>query len=347
MIERLFFLVSWMLWRVVFSRRVAPDNPRAILVIKLDHIGEGILATPVFENLRRRFPDARIDLLCARWNRAAFVGNPHVGRMLEFNPRTFRRDGSPYDAAARKWRALAAMRGEYDLTLSLRGTWLTLLLARKCWIDRGALRIATRLSGHRPPAHETDAALALLERVGIEAPHRLPAYYASDADATAVADLLQRLGIGDEARLVAMHVGSPVTSKRWMPMRFARLGDRLANAGYVVVLVGAMMEEPLIVEVQELARSRLVGLAGMTTFPQTAALLARCSGFVGNDSAPKHLAAALGIPTVGLYFRTDPVRFGARGKHVRLLAARNPRSMEAETVYDALMGLTEAAESPP
>ena len=122
-------------------------------------------------------------------------------------------------------------------------------------------------------------------------------------------------------------------------MRFARLGDRLADAGYTVLLVGAIMEEPLIVDVQGLAQSRLVGLAGMTTFPQTAALLGRCSGFVGNDSAPHHLAAAVGIPTVGLFFTTDPVRFGARGKHVRLLTARDPRSMEVDAVYDAVAEL--------
>ena len=345
MIERLFFLVSWVMWRVVFCRRAVPGNPRAILVIKLDHIGDGILATPVFENLRRRFPDARIDLLCARWNRAAFVGNPHIGRMLEFNPRTFRRDGRPCDAAARKWRALAAMRGQYDLTLSLRGTWLTLLLACGCWVDRGALRVATRRSGARPPAHETDAALALLEHLGVEAPHRLPAYYTSVTDGAAVTDLLARLRIPEEARLVALHVGSPVAAKRWMPMRFARLGDRLVDAGYVVVLVGAIMEEPLSADVQELAQSRLIGMAGMTTFPQTAALLARCCGFVGNDSAPNHLAAAVGAPAVGLYFKTDPVRFGARGRHARLLTARDPRSMEVDAVYDAIVGMmAEAAQ---
>lgn len=343
MIERLFFLVSWALWRVVFSRRALPTDPRSILVVKLDHIGDGILITPVFENLRRRYPNARIDLLCARWNRAAFVGNPHIGRMLEFNPRTFRRDGRPCDAAARKWRALAAMRGQYALTLTLRGAWLTLLLASRCWLDRGALRVDARLRGGRPPAHETDAALALLERIGVDAPQRLPAVYPSEADAVAVADLFGRMGIGEEDRLVALHVGSPVTAKRWMASRFARLADRLADAGYTVVLVGALIEEPLMAEVQELATSRPVGLAGKTTFPQTAALLARCDGFVGNDSAPKHLAAAVGTPTVGLYFKTDPARFGARGRYVRLLTARDPRTMEVEDVYAALVELMAAA----
>jgi ADP-heptose:LPS heptosyltransferase len=345
MMERLFFAASWVLWRLVFARRSIPAAPRCILVIKLDHIGDGILVTPVFENLRRCYPNARIDLLCARWNRAAFVGNPHIDRMMEFNPRTFRRDGRPCDAAARKWRALEAMRGQYDLTLTLRGTWLTLLLACRCWVDRGALRIDARLSGRRPPAHETDAALALLERVGLDAPQRLPAYYCADADSAAVADLLSRLGILDGERLVALHVGSPVTAKRWMPMRFARLADRLADAGYTTLLVGAVVEEPLIVEVQELAESQPVGLAGKTTFSQTAALLARCHGFVGNDSAPKHLAAAVGIPTVGMYFRTDPVRFGARGRHVRLLTARDPRTMEVDDVYAALAQLIAEAAS--
>ncbi len=344
MSERIFFLLSWILWRVVFARRAIPTDPRAILVIKLDHIGDGILITPVFENLRRRFPNARIDLLCARWNRPAFVGNPHIGRMLEFNPRTFRRDGRPCDAAARKWRALAALRGEYALTLTLRGTWLTFLLARGCWLDSGALRVHARLTGRHPPAHETDTALALLERLGVDVPERVPVYYPSEGDTAAVSDLFYRIGITDDRRLVALHVGSPVASKRWVLSRYARLADRLDGAGYTVLLVGVLTEEPLMDEVQKFAKSTPMSLAGKTTFPQTAALLARCQGFVGNDSAPNHLAAAVGVPSVGLYFKTDPVRFGARGRHVRVLTARDPRTLDVEDVYAALVGvMAEAA----
>lgn len=334
--EWAFFVASWLLWRAGVGRRPLPTRPRAILVVKLDHLGDALLATPALANLRRFYPDARVDVLCARWNRPVFSANPNVHRLLEFSPRAFRREGPP-DRFWRVVRAFLALRGQYDLVVTLRGTWTTLLLAHGCWLDRGATRIESRLHRRPLPRHETDITLSILEHAGIPIRTRSPEYeLPKDADAS-LHTLCERVGLPEDRPWVAFHVGSPVEEKRWLLERFAALACRLTEAGYQVILVGSAAESPLSEAVQREVPYPLWDLTGKTSFGVTAALLSRCVGFIGNDSAPMHLAATLGTPTVGLFFASDPERFGPRGSRVRVLSARSPQALAVETVWTAFL----------
>jgi ADP-heptose:LPS heptosyltransferase len=343
--EYAFFLVSWLLWRLWFRRRSLPSWPKAVLVVKLDHLGDAILATPALRNLRRHYPDARLDVLCARWNRAAFETSPYVDRLLQFNPRTFCRGAFP-DSPGRSWRALRALGGEYDLVLSLRGTWLTLLLARRCWVDRGAARVEMRLRRRTLATHETDIVLSLLEFSGIPVRHSAPEYTVPDAESRLAADLLTELGLA-AARVVALHVGSPLPAKRWPPDRFAALADGIAANGARVLLIGAKEDAPLAERVRRAASTAVTDLTGKTRLPVTAALLQRCACFVGNDSAPMHLAAVVGTPCVGLFFASDPARFGPRGAHVRVLSRARPEDLSLDEVLDAVRDMWRPAVTSP
>jgi ADP-heptose:LPS heptosyltransferase len=339
MSERLFFVVSWLLWRVGFARRKLPVRPRAVLVVKLDHLGDALLATPALTNLRRFYPDARLDVLCARWNRPVFATNPNVNRLLEFSPRTYRRDG-PRDRFSRVAQAFLAMRGQYDVVVTLRGSWATLLLAQGCWLDRGAARIENRLRRRPLVRHETDITLSILEGAGIPIRTRTPEYEPPKSADLDLNDLCERVGLPDDGRWVAFHVGSPIAEKRWISLRFATLASRMTDAGYRVVLVGSLAETPLSDAVRRDASCPVWDVTGKTAFGVTAALLARCLAFVGNDSAPMHLAAAVGTPTVGLFFASDPERFGPRGPCVRAVSARSPQALTVDAVFDAFLAVT-------
>lgn len=334
--EWAFFVISWLLWRVGWGRRPLPERPRTILVIKLDHLGDALLATPALANLHRFYPDARLDVLCARWNRPVFATNPNVHRLLEFSPRTFRREG-PRDRFGRVFQAFLALRNQYDLVVTLRGTWMTLLLAHGCWLDRGVTRIESRLRRQPLPRHETDITLSILEHAGIPIRTRSPEYEPpKDADSS-LHELCKQVGLPEDESWVAFHVGSPVEEKRWLPERFAALASRLTEAGYRVILVGSAAEIPLSETVQREATVPLWNLTGKTSFGVTAAFLSRCVGFIGNDSAPMHLAATLGTPTLGLFFASDPERFGPRGPRVRVLSARSPQALSVETVWKTFL----------
>lgn len=340
--ERLLMAASWTLHRLFFKRSPLPSNPRALLYIQLDHIGDALLAEPALASLRAHYPRARLDVLCARWNRAVFENSPHVQRILEFNPRAFRRDGRPPDSALKTWRAFKALRGEYALTMCVRGSWTALALANGCWFDRGADRLEMKRRRQQPPDHAADAALQMLASRGMPIESRPPRFYfTQEQDASAarlLKGMLKKIG-GEKRQPVALHVGSPVRAKRWPTAKFASLAERLYERGMAPLLVGARGEAQLTAETANTARVPTIDLSGQTTLGELGALLSRCAGFVGNDSAPMHIAAAVGLPAVGLFFASDPRRFGPRGERAGCLQAPSPHALDADAALNALLRL--------
>ena len=342
MSERLLMAASWTLRRLFFERKPLPSDPRAVLYIQLDHIGDALLAEPALASLRAHYPRARLDVLCARWNRPVFENSPHVQRILEFNPRAFRRDGGPPDSALKTWRAFRALRGEYAVSMCARGSWTALALAAGCWFDRGADRLEMKRRRQNPPDHAADAALQMLASRGVPTESRPPRFYFTPEQDASAARLLKRMlnkiG-GEERQAAALHVGSPVRAKRWPTAKFASLAERLYAEGMAPVLVGARGEANLTAETAKTARVPTIDLSGQTTLGELGALLSRCAAFVGNDSAPMHIAAAVGLPTLGLFFASDPLRFGPRGERADHLQAPSPHALDADAAMNALRRL--------
>jgi len=104
-----------------------------------------------------------------------------------------------------------------------------------------------------------------------------------------------------------------VLEKRWFPERYAIIADRLINAGFSIVLIGGIDDRESAQEIQKRCRTDLLDMTGRTTWGQTAAILDKCSGFLGADSGTAHLAAARGIPSVVLFGPSSPRTLFAEG----------------------------------
>jgi heptosyltransferase-2 len=111
-------------------------------------------------------------------------------------------------------------------------------------------------------------------------------------------------------------------AKEWPADRYAELIDRLGAEGWECVIVGAPAERARCEQL--LARSRGGGMlaAGETSSAELAALLSLCQAFVGNDSGPMHLAATLGLPTLGLFGSTAPEATAPVGPRAQVLYDR-------------------------
>jgi heptosyltransferase II len=105
--------------------------------------------------------------------------------------------------------------------------------------------------------------------------------------------------VGREAPAVAVAPGSRWRAKRWSG--FAALCDGLASAGRRVVLVGDAHDRAYTAPIAAALGSRCIDAAGTASLTETAALIARCESFVGNDSGLMHLAEAVGVPVVALF----------------------------------------------
>jgi ADP-heptose:LPS heptosyltransferase len=140
--------------------------------------------------------------------------------------------------------------------------------------------------------------------------------------------LMEKHGVARGARIVGIfpgggeNPGTSMTIKRWAPEQYAQLGDRLCHEyGFAVVLVGNESEKELNEGIREAVvdSDRMFNLAGQLTLRQFIALAARCCLFVGGDSGPTHIAAAVGTPTLSLFGPSDPRLVAPRGRLHRYL----------------------------
>jgi heptosyltransferase-2 len=122
-------------------------------------------------------------------------------------------------------------------------------------------------------------------------------------------------------RLVALAVAAAYgPSKEWPASRYAELIDRLAESlDAECVLLGTPGERERCAAVAASSRCGALVAAGETNVGQAIALLSLCDGFVGNDSGAMHVAAALGIPTLGIFGSTRSWRTGPRGARAAII----------------------------
>ena len=317
--------VQWLFYR----KRLPKDfTPKRILVVKLDHLGDVLLATPVFSNLRQAYPNAELHALTGAWTRVVLEKHPDVNEVLEYNSPTFCRTGppTPLRETFRLYQQLH--RQKYDLLVELRSDWrivcFALLRIAPKRLDRAASQVANKLGFPQfTGTHETTRNLDVLHKAGIPTPIQTTTFAVTAADERWVSDFLTTLQIDSERPLIALHPGSPIQIKRWMPERYAELADWLiARKRAQILFVGVKDEIPIITEIQGLMQSASINIAGKTTLTQLASILPQCNVFIGNDSGPMHLAAAVGTRTIGLYGPGDPTRFGPVGSMCQTIRRR-------------------------
>lgn len=308
-------------------------DPRHILVGLLCPIGDTLFATPALAALRRRFPKARITALVYRSNAGILAGNPHVDACVLAAP------GDDLAPIVRLARGVGMLQhGDYDLMVSFSPAasfvgWLAgvprgarLLMPRHWWLLGG--RNADYRRRHAVD-HYLDVVRPLLT-ADVPAEERVPRVYLAGRDRAAARRILRANGLSPANLVVAMHVGGEGFGgrKRWSTERFAKVGRHLVDTfDAKVLLLGGPADLPLAEAVAAEMPSGAVVLAGQTSLLETAALIERGILFIGNDSCPLHIAAAVGTPAVGIYGPSSVEQFHPVGPEThrhRVLSADLP-----------------------
>ena len=317
---------------------VARGEIRRILAIKVDHIGDFITAFPAFRRIKQCFPDAHLTVLAAKASLALAALEPAIDAVIEFNLFHARSERGRRLLDGRRLAKLAEQLapGRFDLALDLRRQAET----RPILQASGARWLAGFDTGYAHPwldisvafegdvatkykdGHIAEALAGLVDTVSArcDGDRRILAGPVDRAAARAFALSL----LGDAASrslagrsLVFVHTGAGNGTKQWPADAFAGLIDLLIDkAGACVAIIGAADEMAFAGRVAKRVRRRerlfsLVGKSGLADLPL---LLRGADLYVGNDSGPKHIAAAVGVPTVGVHSGTvDPGEWGAAG----------------------------------
>lgn len=292
------------------------DALRRALVVKLRHHGDVLLTSPVFAALKQAAPACEIDALIYADTAPMLRGHPAIAE-LHVIDRAWKRQGALAQIGA-ELRLLSMLRRRgYDLLIHLtehrRGAWLTRLLSPRWSVGpavkgrgdfwRGSFTHLYARPGHAL-RHTVERNLDALRRIGIHpAPGQRGLVMVPGAAAEArVDELLASHGLGKDG-FIHLHPGSRWLFKCWPADKVAALADALNAEGHAVVLSAApdAREAALIGAVKAACHAPLVDLSGQLSLPEVAALSARAKLFVGVDSAPMHIAAAVGTPTVALF----------------------------------------------
>ncbi len=315
-------IVQWLFYR----KRLTKDFiPKRILVVKLDHFGDVLLATPVFSNLRLAYPNTELHALTGTWGRVILENHPDVDKVLEYNSPAFCRSEQPTSLKDTFRLYQQLRRHKYDLLVELRGdwhiVWFALLRVTSRRLNRASLQIANKLGFSRfSGTHETIRNLDVLKRSGIPIPIETTTFSVKTEDKKWASNFLETHQIHGETPCIAIHPGSPVALKRWNPERYAELADCLiAQKRAKILFVGVKDEIPIINQIQNMMQGKAINIAGKTNITQLASILYVCNVFIGNDSGPMHLAAAVGTQTIGLYGPSDPKRFGPIGDKCQII----------------------------
>jgi len=305
------------------------DRVRTALVIKLRHHGDVLLTSPVFTTLKRAAPHAEIDALVYLETAPMLANHPAIAQLHTID-RGWKRAGLVRQISAERALIGRLRARRYDLIVHLtehpRGATLTRLLRPRYSVarersDAGGWWRRTFTHHYRlpraTPRHAVEANLDALRRLGIyPTPADKPLVLVPDAAAQDAADALLRANALAPHTFVQCHPGSRWLFKCWTADKTAALLDGIVRAGYPVVVTGApdARERALVAEIMAAiapqTRARVVDATGKLTLDALAALTARARAFVGVDSAPMHIAAAMQVPTVALFGPSGDLEWG-------------------------------------
>jgi ADP-heptose:LPS heptosyltransferase len=311
-----------------FRRRVRPGSPRRILLLRLERIGDLIMALPAIADVRALAPEATIDLIVGSWNGELARAVPAVSAVEPLDAAWLARDGSGRHLpsllrSARGWRAR-----EYDLAINFEPDIRSNLIAAAAgaaWAagyrNGGGGPLLDLALDFDPRTHTTANARRLVSAVF----GRTPPGAASpllDLPERARRDAESRLGAAPRP-LVGIHPSGGREIKQWDPARFAAVARRLTEErGATIVLSGAPADRPLVEAVRAaLPPGRSIDASGEPDLLTLAAILERLDLLITGDTGPMHLAATVGTPIVAVFGPSDPRRYappGARDRVVRI-----------------------------
>jgi len=274
------------------------------LVIQTAFLGDVVLTTPLLAALAARH--GPVDVVTTPAAAPLLETHPAVRRVVPYDKRGRDRGWGGLRALGRRLRAEGYERA-YLPHRSLRTAALALLarIPERIGFHDGWPFFYTAVRPRPAEGHEVDRLLALAQEA---AAAYAPSLHPTPDDERAAGAVLRAAGIEDGAPFVAVAPGSIWGSKRWP--YFGELASRLA-AQVAVVAVGGPDDAGLGEEIVRAVtdgngRQRAENVCGKLTLRQSAALIARARVLVTNDSAPLHVATAMGTPIVAVFGPTLP-----------------------------------------
>jgi len=295
--------------------------PRRILVKEVNWLGDLVISLPALRALHYRYPEAAITVLVKRELAGFFDGMKWIAEVMPYVVRP------AIEGLRDRLQIICAIRaGNFDLAVVFPNSFAAALWVALAGVPRRAgyaadgrsLLLTDRVKHDAAvmKGHQTGYWLAMVRAVaGAEEARVEEPLEVARRHRERMARWLEGERRTPGGKLIAIAPAAAYgPAKEWPAAHYASLIDLIAERhGAECVLVGTAGDRAGCEALAAAVRSRPIIAAGATSIGELIALLALCDGFAGNDSGAMHLAAALGIPAVGIFGSTNPDRTGPIG----------------------------------
>jgi heptosyltransferase-2 len=324
------------------SRKIDLTLVRNVLVVQLADVGDTVLTGPFLRELRRALPHCWIGLVVQPSIYNLVEECPYVNEVFTYDWRGIKdwetkQFQIDWCLKAFKLARRSLWRRRIDLAISPRWDEDSCQAASIfCMYISGAPRrigyyanrnkidpLLTDGPNRGFPGHEVERQLDVLRFLKVEVMSEYLEAWTNQTDETFAEQVMGEYGVNENDLLIAFAPGAGWPKRRWLADRFSEIGQWLQEnyRAYILILgnqddqeLGSQME-------RRLQRELTLNMMGRTTLRQMAALLRHCKLCLANDSGPMHVAAAAGVPVVGLFGSGEYQRFkpwGASHEMVRL-----------------------------
>ncbi|MFA5500591.1 MAG: lipopolysaccharide heptosyltransferase II [Candidatus Omnitrophota bacterium] len=285
-----------------------------ILVIKLSAIGDVILSVPSLRSIRAKYKDATIKVLVGLQARETLDRCPYINEKIVYDLKGKDRGVKGLWNMGRELR-----KGCFDIVIDLQNNKKSHLLA---FLSMAPMRygykngkfsflLNNRIKDDAPYLDPLDHQFRVLRLAGIKPVDKKLELWPSASDDEKVANFLNDNWIKPAQSMIGINVraSSKWITKNWPPKHIAELCDKLASEFNIrTVLTGTAEDAPFIEKIRDHSSSKPLVAAGRTGILELASLIKRCKVYITPDSAPMHIASAMGTPFIALFGSTDPKR---------------------------------------
>jgi lipopolysaccharide heptosyltransferase II len=300
-----------------------------IVIFRTDRIGEVLLSTVVVEALKKHSPDDAISFITSEYSKPMLEGRRDIENILTVD--TFSKKKCVFRAIKL---ARILRRYQFDMAIILNphkmlhlACFLAGIPTRLGYDRKWGFLLTKKMVDERNDGnkHETEYAMDLLKEIGLNVPTPKPKLFVDSKAEIIVDDFIKEYNLESEKRpLVVMHPGSSNSAKIWPEKRYIELVKALkAAANCCIVMVGDANDREFAGKVIEQTGINVFNTSGMFDLKELIAFLRRADLYIGSDTGPMHMAAAVGVPVIAIFGRkipgVSPKRWGPCGEgHVIL-----------------------------
>lgn len=308
------------------------NNPKNILIVKTHAIGDVLLITPSIRYIKEKFPEARISMLVGKWSKDVMEGNPNIDKLITFDDSILLKK-----KVIKFLKLIYELRKEkYDLCIMFHCNPIIHLMAfligasqRMGFEEENSgfsltckVPMEQGLSGR----YMGDIYFDLVDpEKAVQRDMRLTLVLMEDERKFALS-ILEKHGITKNNFIVSIAPGGGmnprenVLAKRWGPEGFREVVKSIINDfNGRVLMLGSSHDKAVAEKIVDGVSQKAANLCGLVTLRQSAALIGESNLLITNDSAPHHIAVAMGVPSITIFGPTMPETFISeheRDKHL-------------------------------